>query len=155
MKKHPTLPVLVSQSGDRVFHIEKKREVAIYKWANGYRACKVHNKHQLMHRLVAETYLENPNNFSVVHHKDHNKTNNSVSNLEWSTRSNNTKQAYAAGVFKDSGVGPKKRIDYDEVYRLYTEGKLSKSEIARQMGCSPTHIARVISMVEMDKMRRK
>lgn len=38
---------------------------------------------KLIHRLVAEAFIPNPNNYDVVHHKDHNKQNNHVSNLEW------------------------------------------------------------------------
>lgn len=36
-----------------------------------------------IHRLVAETYIPNPNNLSQVNHKDENKTNNHINNLEW------------------------------------------------------------------------
>lgn len=35
------------------------------------------------HRLVAEYFLENPNNYDIVHHKDRNRLNNNVENLEW------------------------------------------------------------------------
>lgn len=35
------------------------------------------------HRLVATLFLDNPNNLPYVHHKDENKLNNNVSNLEW------------------------------------------------------------------------
>lgn len=41
------------------------------------------------HRLVAEYFLENPNNYEYVHHKDQDRLNNHVSNLEWSSASNN------------------------------------------------------------------
>lgn len=53
-----------------------------------------------IHRLVAEYFLDNPNTFSIVHHKDGNKLNNCVWNLEWVSESehNNLHAAFCAPV---------------------------------------------------------
>lgn len=43
-----------------------------------------------IHRLVAETFIPNPNNLPEVNHKDENKVNNHVDNLEWCTHQYNS-----------------------------------------------------------------
>ena len=42
-----------------------------------------------MHRLVAEAYIPNPDNLSEVNHKDENRSNNTLDNLEWIDRVSN------------------------------------------------------------------
>ena len=53
-----------------------------------------------VHRLIAETFLKNDVNCNIINHKDGNKINNNVTNLEWCTCSHNTKEAYRLGLRK-------------------------------------------------------
>lgn len=46
-------------------------------------------KHTLVHRIVAETFIPNPNNLDTVNHKDEVKTNNVAGNLEWMSLKDN------------------------------------------------------------------
>ena len=48
----------------------------------------------LVHRLVAMSFLLNPQNYEFINHIDNNRKNNCLSNLEWCTKSYNTKYSY-------------------------------------------------------------
>jgi len=68
----------------------------------GYlRVCLCHQGRQhyaSVHRMVAAAFIPNPHAYPCVNHKDGNKRNNAVRNLEWCTRSQNDKHAYAHGL---------------------------------------------------------
>lgn len=57
-------------------------------------------KYFAIHRLVAMTFIPNPNNYEQVDHLDGNKLNNNVENLEWVTPKENTNRAWKKGQAK-------------------------------------------------------
>lgn len=56
---------------------------------NGYERIMIRNKLLYVHRLVAEVFIPNPKQYREVNHKDENKLNNTVDNLEWCSREYN------------------------------------------------------------------
>lgn len=54
-----------------------------------------------VHRLVALKYIPNPDGYNITNHKDLNKQNNNVDNLEWSTVALNTQHAYNYNAYKN------------------------------------------------------
>ena len=57
---------------------------------------------EYVHRLVAKTFIPNPNDFPYINHKDGNKHNNNVNNLEWCTESDNNYHAYKNDLKNDN-----------------------------------------------------
>lgn len=63
-----------------------------------------HRKHALVHRLVAQAFLPNPDNLPEVNHKDENPLNSSVHNLEWcDSKYNNNYGSHTARMQKTKG----------------------------------------------------
>ena len=84
---------LVSNKG-RVYTINNKKLLKPQNASNGYLYVTI-NRHSVpIHRLVATCFLDNKANLPCINHKDGNKHNNSVDNLEWCTFSENLIHAY-------------------------------------------------------------
>lgn len=70
--------------------------------------------YKMLHRLVAETFIPNPNNYTFINHIDNNPQNNIINNLEWCTQSYNIKYAYLYGNAKPTkGCFKKNNIPYN------------------------------------------
>lgn len=94
----------VSNKG-RIYSIEKGKP-----FSYGVRSCNnyycyatlvkngIRTNHSI-HRLVANAFIPNPNNFKIVHHIDGNKKNNCIENLQWCTQKENVAHCIANGNF--------------------------------------------------------
>lgn len=85
-----------------------------------------------VHRLVAETFIPNPHNLPTVNHKDGNKHNNDVSNLEWASHSENNIHAIETKLRMPRG---NKIAQIDILGNVVSEYK-SASEASRKTGIS-------------------
>lgn len=92
-----------------VNHISGKRIVRerirpLQKHNQGYLCVSIgQSSYKLVHRLVAFSFIPNPNNLEFVNHIDGNKHNNNVSNLEWCTRQHNEDHAFSTGLKNSTG----------------------------------------------------
>lgn len=77
-------------------------------------------RNMTIHRLIALTYLPNPNNLEEVNHIDGVKTNNTLSNLEWVSRSENLKHAFRLGLNDSKGeLNGRAKLKDDQVIAIY------------------------------------
>lgn len=107
--------------------------------------CKTHR----YHRLVAETWIENPDNKPFVNHKDGDKLNFNPSNLEWVTEKENSEHAVSTGLFNVKGVSnPACRFtegDVSDWYFLMTQGVLIQ-DIATHYGCGRNTVSKLLNI---------
>lgn len=83
-----------------------------------------------VHRLVAEAFIPNPNNLPFVNHKDGNKKNNNIDNLEWCTAADNMQHAIRTGL-RQSYKGQDrsiKKILCVETNKVYDNLKIASQE---------------------------
>lgn len=140
---------LVDDLGNVYSQKRKKLILRTPRDSNGYYRIGLWNKGRckyiFVHRLVAEAFIPNPDNKPEVNHKNGNKTDNRVQNLEWSSRSENMKHA-----FRVLGKSPRRGVENprSKIVLQIQDGKIIAEfygvrEAQRKTGIWATHIREV------------
>lgn len=88
-----------------------------------------------MHRLVAQAFIPNPNNYNAVHHINHNRSDNRVENLEWMNRGEHQ-------AMHNRERETKRVNQIDPMTKEIISTYLSISDAARQTGFDPSVIGK-------------
>ena len=137
--------IMVSNMGNVIsYKSGVGRPLKVYHNNRGYQMVSAgsdHSPSRYVHRLVAETWMPNPNHYKEVNHINGDKDDNSVENLEWTTRSENLRHAHRTGLKKHTG-GPK-----GTPIRIVETGETFESlrECARRIGVSQPAISNCLA----------
>lgn len=144
----------VIQEGGRV--LSKRRRYVLESYLKpvikqGYWAVKMRvdrkQKWETIHRLLSKAFIPNPDNLPFVNHKDGNKLNNELSNLEWCTHQENMRHASVTGLLVTK-EGNKKVVFNDSDIRLireYAKQGRKHRVIGEDFGTTQDHIWRIVN----------
>ena len=111
----------------------------------GYLRVSIGKQLMFVHRLVAEKYIPNPDNKTQVNHKDGNKLNNCVDNLEWVSNQENRNHAIDNGLHLIGEKCPWHKItEEDVIYIRRHKNEKTQKEWAEIYGVSRSTISDII-----------
>lgn len=145
---------VVDENGN-VFSVLSNRYKKPIKMASGYLYVHLHNgdgkgKLKRIHRIVAEAYLDNPCNYTQVNHKNGNKQDNHVNNLEWCSNVQNMQHAIKHGLFKTAGENnPSAKLNWEQVIEIrkeyiYRDKQHGTRALAKKYGVTNVMIGKIV-----------
>ena len=149
--------VIKTKKGQR--RLKGKVLSQIFNKNNGYMGCSLSKngkqKVREVHRYIAETFIINPNQYNEVNHKNGNKLDNRMENLEWCNHKYNINHAKALGKF-DNLLGSRGELngrakltekEAKEIYKHTQEKTLKQYEIAKNYNISRSIVSGIANKV--------
>ena len=140
------------KDGGIVFSLIRNKIKKDWHHRDGYRIIGlIKNKKRTVfyvHRLVAEAYLPKIEGKEFVNHKDGNKADNHVSNLEWVTKSENSKHSFEIGTQDNKGENhPMSLLNEQKVIEIRNRFILGfkRKELAEMYGVKRSTIEKIIN----------
>jgi hypothetical protein len=142
-------------NGRKNSNVFTKNETILKKYIqkNGYERIVLRSnntkKDLLVHRVVAITFIPNPNNKPAVNHIDGNKLNNNIYNLEWVTYKENSKHSFITGLNKGPvgelcGTSKLTENQIIDIRSKYSKGNFLQKELAEEYGVTRQAISKII-----------
>lgn len=139
---------LINEEG-QIYLKKKNKFLKPFKMKNDYLHVILMNKRNCqlfpIHRLVAMTFIPNPDNLECVIHKDGDKLNNHISNLEWCTRSQSTKNSWDNCLEKGIRESCVRHLD-DNLKNLFDDifkNNLKTKDIAKKFNLSQPYVSQI------------
>jgi hypothetical protein len=138
----------VIYSDGRIWSKYKKKFMSPFVTKRGYSYILLNGKNRRLHRVIAECFIDNPENHPEVDHIDGNKQNNSVLNLRWVNREQNMDHAVESGFLVKGEDVHCSKLTKEDIIEIYTNpNKLS----ARQLSKKFNVYSSTISQIQSDK----
>ncbi len=118
------------------------------------------HKHMRVHKIIALTFIENPNNYLEINHKNNIRCDNRVENLEWATNRMNQFQKWKTFPKKQikyktnrkislqSSVGHASKLTVEkvrEMKNLYISGNYTQEELGKKYNVSTSHVSGILA----------
>jgi len=155
IKTYSKIPEYYVTSYGRIYSTKTKKFLKIRVNKYGYGRVSLYNKlnipvDHLVHRLVAEMFIINDNNYEEVNHLDNNRLNNKVDNLEWCDRLHNIRHCIKSGNFYIPHVSgedhPDAKIDNRIVIKIRKLKSLgyTNRQLADKFNLNIKHIGKIV-----------